>query len=681
MKKTASRLLALALTAALVLSGCGGGGTTTEEKPAENTGNTTEQGGEKKEEEKKEEAAAPASGDEISDLVISKLITRELETFNILYSQRAEDGENLTNLVDGLLEVDTDGKLVPGIAEEWGTEDGGLTWTFKIRQGVKWVDVNGNEKAECTAKDFAAGLEWVMNFHKNNSSNTSMPLEMIKGAKEYYEYTKTLSEEEAFALNAEEGSKFREMVGLETPDDYTLVYHCITQKPYFDTLATYNSLYPISSAMIEELGGPAGVKSMNNENMWYNGAYTMTSYIHNNEKIFTKNPLYWDTECKRFETVTIKMVESNDISFQLYQNGEIDYVDLSEAHINTIAKDPSNKYYNYMVPAVPSKYSYQFHFNYNKKKEDGTPDKNWNTAIANEAFRKSWYYGLNLSDYWKRTNAIDPMVCENNFYTMKGLVYTTDGTEYTELVKKELGLGETNGNTPARVDPAKAEEYKKQAIEELTALGVTFPVEVDYYISASNQVALDSANVMAQAFSDGLGDDYVKFNIKTYVSSNRNEVVQPHLHSFVTNGWGADYGDPQNYLGQEVYGNDNAYYSANYSYINEITEETPENKALLDTYKEYTKMVEAADAIVDDMDARYAAYAKAEAYLLDHALVIPQNYSVGWVLSKVDNDSKAFAMYGCANDKMKNWDTKADGYTSEEKGVAEQIKAFTEAQA
>ena len=678
MKKTASRLLALALTAALVLSGCGGGGTTTEEKPTENTGSTTEQSGEKKEEEKKEEAAAPASGDEISDLVISKLITRELETFNILYSQRAEDGENLTNLVDGLLEVDTDGKLVPGIAEEWGTEDGGLTWTFKIRQGVKWVDVNGNEKADCTAQDFAAGLEWVMNFHKNNSSNTSMPLEMVKGAQEYYEYTKTLSEEEAFALNAEEGSKFREMVGLETPDDYTVVYHCITQKPYFDTLATYNSLYPISPAMVEELGGPAGVKSMNNENMWYNGAYTMTSYIHNNEKIFTKNPLYWDTECKRFDTVTIKMVESNDISFQLYQNSEIDYVDLSEAHINTIAKDPSNKYYDYMVPAVPSKYSYQFHFNFNKNKEDGTPDTNWNTAIANEAFRKSWYYGLNLSDYWKRTNAIDPMVCENNFYTMKGLVYTTDGTEYTELVKKELGLGETNGNTPARIDTAKAEEYKKQAIEELTALGVTFPVGVDYYISASNQVALDSANVMAQAFSDGLGEDYVKFNIKTYVSSVRNEVVQPHLHSFVTNGWGADYGDPQNYLGQEVYGNDNAYYSANYSYINEITEETPENKALLDTYKEYSAMVEAADAITDDLDARYAAYAKAEAYLLDHVLVLPCNYSIGWCLSKIDNDTKMYAMYGAQNEKIKNWATNSAGYTSEEKGVAEQIKAFTE---
>ena len=209
-------------------------------------------------------------------------------------------------------------------------------------------------------------------------------------------------------------------------------------------------------------------------------------------------------------------------------------------------------------------------------------------------------------------------------------------------------------------------------------MGVTFPVGVDYYISASNQVALDSANVMAQAFSDGLGDDYVKFNIKTYVSSVRNEVVQPHLHSFVTNGWGADYGDPQNYLGQEVYGNDNAYYSANYSYINEITEETPENKALLDTYKEYSAMVEAADAITDDLDARYAAYAKAEAYLLDHVLVLPCNYSIGWCLSKIDNDTKMYAMYGAQNEKIKNWATNSAGYTSEEKGVAEQIKAFTE---
>lgn len=414
--------------------------------------------------------------------------------------------------------------------------------------------------------------------------------------------------------------------------------------------------------------------------MWYNGCYTMTSFIQNNEKVYTKNPLYWDQDCKLFNTVTVKMVESNEVAFQLYQSGEVDYVSLGEAQINTIAKDPENEFHDYMVPDVPSKYCYQFQLNYNKLFEDGTPDVNWNTAVANEAFRLSWWYGLDLKEYYKRTNAVDPMVCENNFYTMKGLVYTSDGTDYTELVRQEMGLPEPNGETMVRLDPEKAQQYKEQAIEELTALGVTFPVGVDYHISASSQTALDSANVLKQIFSDCLGDDYVQLNIKTYVSSLRKEVTQAHLHSFIINGWGADYGDPQNYLGQQRYGYDNAYYSTTYSYVNDLTEETDANRDLLNAYKEFTRMVDEADAITNDLDARYQAYAKAEAYFLEHALTIPCYYGIGWCLTKVDNDSKMFAMYGCQNEKMKNWETNSEGYTSAEKGVAEQIAAFTEQQ-
>ena len=671
MKKTLSKLLALALTASLVLSGCGGNAEGGNNEANSQGGQANAEGSDKKEE--------ASSKDEIKDLYIARLATRELETFNILYTQRQEDSENLTSLVDGLLESNPKGELVPCIAEEWGSEDGGLTWTFKVREGVKWVDVNGNEKADCNAQDFATGLEWVLNFYKNDSNNTAMPIEMIKGAKEYYEYTKTLSEDEAKALTAGEGSKFREMVGLETPDDHTVVYHCVTEKPYFDSLASYVALYPLSQGMVDELGGADAVKAMNNENMWYNGCYTMTSYIQGNEKVFTKNPMYWDTECKRFDTVTTKMVESNDVAYQLYESGEIDYVQLGESRINTIAKDPNNALYNYLVPDVPSKYSYQMQLNYNKKNEDGTPDTNWNTAIANEAFRLSWWYGLDLSNYYKRTNAIDPMSCENNFFTMKGLVYTSDGTEYTELVRQEMGLPELNGKTMVRLDADKAAQYKKQAMEELSAQGVTFPVGVDFYISASSQTALDSANVLAQTFSESLGDDYVKLNIKTFIKSTNQEVVVPHLHSFVINGWGADYGDPQNYLGQMTYGNEAAYYSENYNYINEV-EETEATKALIDTYKEFTALVDAANAITDDMDARYKAYAKAEAYMLEHALVFPCYYQIGWCLSKVDNDTKMQPMFGSVGEKMKNWGSNVNGYTSEEKGVAEQIAAFSSEQ-
>ena len=671
MKKTLSKLLALALTASLVLSGCGGNAEGGNNEANSQGGQANAEGSDKKEE--------ASSKDEIKDLYIARNAVRELETFNILYTQRQEDSENLTSLVDGLLESNPKGELVPCIAEEWGSEDGGLTWTFKVREGVKWVDVNGNEKADCNAQDFATGLEWVLNFYKNDSNNTAMPIEMIKGAKEYYEYTKTLSEDEAKALTAGEGSKFREMVGLETPDDHTVVYHCVTEKPYFDSLASYVALYPLSQGMVDELGGADAVKAMNNENMWYNGCYTMTSYVQGNEKVLTKNPKYWDTECKRFDTVTTKMVESNDVAYQLYESGEIDYVQLGESRINTIAKDPNNALYNYLVPDVPSKYSYQMQLNYNKKNEDGTPDTNWNTAIANEAFRLSWWYGLDLSNYYKRTNAIDPMSCENNFFTMKGLVYTSDGTEYTELVRQEMGLPELNGKTMVRLDADKAAQYKKQAMEELSAQGVTFPVGVDFYISASSQTALDSANVLAQTFSESLGDDYVKLNIKTFIKSTNQEVVVPHLHSFVINGWGADYGDPQNYLGQMTYGNEAAYYSENYNYINEV-EETEATKALIDTYKEFTALVDAANAITDDMDARYKAYAKAEAYMLEHALVFPCYYQIGWCLSKVDNDTKMQPMFGSVGEKMKNWGSNVNGYTSEEKGVAEQIAAFSSEQ-
>ena len=654
MSEQMKKALALALAAAMTLGACSGStnnGKETETNTNNNTETTTpaENNGDSKSE-----------GQPITDLVIARLATRELESFNILSCETAAGFENLSNLVDGLLQTNPQAQLSPALAEEWGTEDGGLTWHFKLRQGAKWVDVNGNEKADVTAQDFLTGLEWILNFHKNDSANTTMPMEMIKGAAEYYEYTKNLSPEEAYALDAGEGSKFRELVGIEASDDYNLTYTCIEAKPYFDTVCGYACLYPMAQGMVDELGVD-GVKAMNNENMWYNGAYTMTTYVQGNEKVFTPNPLYWDTDCSRFDSVTVKMVESNDVAYQLYENGEIDYCTLTESNLQTIISDPNHKFYDYLVE-WPSDYrSYQFHLNYSKNNEDGTPDTNWNTAIANEAFRQSWYYGLNLTDYFKRSNTINPMSCENNFYTTPDLIFCSDGTEYTQLVREKLGLPENNGETPVRLNADKFNELKAQAMEELTALGVTFPVEIDYYISASSQTALDSANVLKQIFEQSLGEDYVTLNICTYVSSASKEVYTPKLHSFNISGWSADYGDPQNYLGQETYGNDNAYYSRQLSKINDV-EETEATKALLDSYKEYTALVEAANAICDDLDARYEAYAEAEAYLIQHCLTIPCNYSVGWVLTKIDPNSKINARFGCCNEKMINWETNSEGY-------------------
>ena len=656
LKKRSSTLVALLLAGSMLLSSCGSAPAESE-KPNEDNKKAEDQA-EKPTEDKKEAAK------EIKDLVIPKVATRELETFNILYSGSFSDFENLTNMIDSLVEVDQKGQVVPAIAESWEHNADSTTWTFHIRDGVKWVDMNGNVKGDCTARDWATGLEWVMNFYKNESSHTSQPIEMIKGAKEYYEWTKTLSEEEAFALDASDGSKFLEMVGIEVPDEHTLVYHCPSPKPYFASFPAWAGLYPMAQGMVDELGVD-GVKGMNNTNYWYNGCYTMTTFVPGNEKVFTKNPEYWDKDCQRFDTVTIKMVESNDVAFQLYQSGELDYVPLTESNLKTISSNPNHEYHDYLVELPADKFAYPMHLNFNKNKEDGTPDENWNKAVANEAFRKSWYYGLNLKDYFKRTNSINPMNCENNAYCMKGLIYTSDGTEYTELVKDKLGLPEANGETPVRLDADKAKQYKEQAIEELTAIGVTFPVQVDYYISGGNQTALDSANVLKQTFSEFLGDDYAQLNIKTYVSSYSKEVRTPKLQSFNINGWGADFADPINYLGQEIMGSDSAYYSKTYSNINNV-EENEYNQELIAAYKEYNKLIEEANGIIDDMDKRLEAFAEAEAYMIDHALVIPCYYGVTWCLTKYDPYSKMNAIYGCQNDKMKNWKTNADGYTTEE---------------
>ena len=659
MKKKLSRLLALALAAALTLSGCSSGITEEPESSAEAPSSATQEEQE-------------SQGEAIEDLVIARLSTAEMQTFNILYSQTMEDFANLCNMVDSLMEIDNYSRIVPCIAESYTTNEDKSVWTFQIRDGVKWVDVNGNEKADCTSQDFATAMEWILNFHKNESSQTSDFLIMLEGANEYYEYTKTLSEEEAFALTAEEGSVFKEMVGVETPDANTLIYRCIGSRPYWDSLST--CLWPMSQAMVDELGGPAGVKAMNNENMWYNGCYTMTSYVQGNEKIFTKNPLYWDQDCELFNTVTVKMVESNDTMYQLYQSGEIDTVTLTESNLKTIYDDPENPYHDYLVEN-PATGTYQIHFNYDKHLEDGTPDVNWNTAIANEAFRLSWYYGLDLTEYWKRTNSINPLSCENEFYSMTGLAYTSDGTDYTELVRQELGLPEIDGQTVARLDAEKAEQYKQQAIEELTALGVTFPVEMDLYITANNQTVMDHARVLQQVYSDCFGDDYIKLNIKSYVSNLISEVLTPKLHSFYEDSWVPDYGDPKTFLDQEVMGSDSAFYANILTNINSV-EESEATKDLLETYRTFTEMVDQASQIYDDNDKRLQAFAEAEAYMIENALAIPSYYPVSLCLTKVDPYSTVNAIFAWQNGKMKNWETNADGYTTAE---IEAIKAEYEA--
>ena len=601
--------------------------------------------------------AFTASADEIKDLRAYETIAREMETWCYHYSQAAVDLNVLSNFYDHLLTNDANGALVPCVAKEWSSPDGGQTWIFKLNEGVTWVDYQGNYKADCTAQDWITGLEWVLNYGKNQAANTSMPIEMIKGAGEYYEYTKSLGEEEAKKLGTE---KFLEMVGLEAPDDYTLIYHCVDKLSYFPSVACYNCLAPLSAKLIEEIGVD-GYFGADYTTMWYNGPYTCSEYIYQNEKVLSKNEAYWNKDnVKLFDTVTIKMVESADVAFQWFSAGDLDYIDLNQANLSTIYNNEGNEFHGNLVEARPTKYSFQMHFCWDKKNEDGSADTNWNTAIANENFRLALYYGLDITDYLARTNFIHPLSCQNYCYTANAVSVNSEGKDYTQMVRDELGL-QYDSEKFVRRDETKADEYKTKAIEELTAAGVELPVKMTHYIMGSNQTAKDSADTLAQIISDCLGDDLVVLEIRTYVSKLNTEVRDPQLASIYINGWGADFADPVNFLGQETYGDDNAYYSKAYSKINNATDEK-----LIATYKEFTDMVNTAKAITDDLDARYAAFAKAEAFWIQHALTIPWSYEVTWKVTSINEYSKIYTAYGNQSERYVNWETNSDLYTTED---------------
>ena len=642
-----------AVGAASLLAACG--------EKSNNTGNGAAASG----------AAAPNStgATPLKEFISFESGNRELESWNMLYTQKAEDANVVTNLWDGLLSFDRYGKVVPAIASSWEHNEDATVWTFHLRDDVDWVDCNGEVKAHLTSKDFLVGFEWVMNAIKNEANNTSMPNDTIVGAYEYYELTKE-------AGDAAADMTYEDMlaagVGIEAPDDYTLVFTCPSACPYFDTVAAYNSFYPVAPALIEELG-VEGFRSCDNTTMWYNGPYVVEEYIQGNTKSYIPNPNYYDAaNVSRFERFTVTMISDGSISLQLYQSRELDEVDLGESNITTIQSDPSNEYNQQLCEKRAKKFSYCFIFNYDKKNTDGTPDENWNKAIANKAFRQCFSKGMVLNKFFARYNPINPLKCENDFFTMKGLCYTSDGTDYTNLVAKEMGLdGEAyDGKTMKRLRANNGDitELKKQAMEELSAIGVTFPVHCSYYILAGSTSALDSATVLKQCFTDSFGDDFIVLDINTFVSSTMKEVVAPKLQSFVHMGWGADFGDPINFLTQIIVHDDNAYYSCNMTNIAGIVNNGPASyqKDLVAAYEKFTDLVSEGRAIVDDTDARYAAFAKAEAYFLDENLIFPTVYDITWCLTHVNEYSKINAMYGPCNYKAVNWETSEEAYTTEQ---------------
>lgn len=559
------------------------------------------------------------------------------------------------NFVDPLVTVDEYNIPQPCLAENWSSNDDETVWTFNLRKGVTWSDYKGNYKGDVTSEDWLWGLEWVLNFWKNDSYNTTLPMSIIKGAREYYEYTQSLPEEEAWALGVD---KLQEMVSIETPDAYTIVYSCINPCSYFDSLATSVFMYPLAKGQLDEVG-TKGYKSIVPEDLWYCGPYVIDEYLQDNFWTIVPNPNYWNETTSVFDSVTI-LKTTTETAWELFQLGELNYpLDLSASTINMIKSDPTNPWYDYMAKKADTGVSWGFFFNYAKKNSDGTPDTDWNKAAANENFRQCFYYGMDLYNYLATVDPLDPESSARGTMTAYGLSKLSDGTDYTDLVYDAIDYHPTENYSHQDLD--KLKDYKEKAMEELAAQGVTFPIHMDIWCGPT-QSSSDTYTVLKETMEDALGTDFIEVELHSYITNKTSEVYGPSNFSVEIQGYGGLFSDPLTFLNQMCTDmNGNAEWSDMYGHIADCTDDE-----VVSLFDEFTQMVRDADAIVGDHDARYKALAEAEAFAIQHALMIPTHNPAGREITPVNTYSKIAAINDSQSTRYVNWETDSEYYTAEE---------------
>ena len=215
----------------------------------------------------------------------------------------AIDGCNVdANIFDGLLRLDFNDKPEPACAESWEVSDDGLTWTFHLREGLKWSD---GEKL--TAQHFKDG------FLRALDPETGSP---------YAYYAYFIKNGEAF-YNAKAS---RDDVGLSAPDDKTLVIHMEYQNPLMLEYLAFNLFVPARMDVVSE--NPRGWAARP-ETLVSNGAFMLESWEHGDggEMTLVKNPNYWDADNVKVDRLRFVFITDENTAYAAFRAGRIDYMD------------------------------------------------------------------------------------------------------------------------------------------------------------------------------------------------------------------------------------------------------------------------------------------------------------------------------------------------------------------
>lgn len=514
MKKMALVLAAI-LASGMVLTACGGSG---------KSGTTG------KEAQKTETAGG-------LDLAVE--IGPDPETIDPALNSTADASNMILHAFETLMVFDKDNKIVPGQAESYDVSDDGLTYTFHLRDGLKWSDGSA-----FTAEDY------VYSWKRLADPATAAPysadmLSMVKG---YEEATK--GNVDALAVSA--------------PDAKTLVVELSSPCVYFDKIITHASMAPVKKDVVEAKGDQW---TLTPETYVSNGPFKMIEWVPGSHITFGKNENYWNADKVTLNTLKFVLMEDANAAYSAYQTGEVQMIkDIPTDEIPSLQKTPDY----HLDPRMSTSYTI-----FNVKK----------APFDNVLVRRALSLAVDR-DYIANTVMMGTVLPAANFVGT-GVSDLEPGSSFEAVTKKNNG-GDYFNISNHEEDIKKAKELLAQAGYPD---GKGFPV-IEYM---TNEAGYNKpvAEYLQNAWSE-LG---VRMDIKIVEWSTFSPTRRAGDFLIARGGWVYDYDDPSNLL--NVFNTESGNNDGKYSNP-EVDNLLKQARNTADKAEHYEKLHEAEKMIMED---------------------------------------------------------------------------------
>ncbi len=548
----------------------------------------------------------------------------------------------VSNGVDGLFENDQYGNLKPSVAESWSVSQDGLTYTYKIRKGVKWYTSDGEEYADVTAKDFVTGLK-----HAADTKSEAIYLlqNSVKGLNDYV---------------SGDNKNFAD-VGIKAIDDHTLQYTLSEPEPYWNSKLTYSVTWPVNADFLKSKGKDFG-KSTDPTSILYNGPFLLKSLTTKSSIEFIKNENYWDKDNVHFDNVKLTYDDGTDQESleRNFTDGVYNLARLfpTSSNYSKVAKQyKDNIYYTQPGAAVEGVGINIDRQNYgHTSKENDQQKSSTKAALLNKDFRQSLSFAINRTNYAAQLNGKEAgKTAVRNIFVKPDFVQA-DGKNFGAMVMDQLpAFGDEwagvnlADSQDGLYNPEKAKAEFAKAKTALQAEGVQFPIHLDVPVNQTNKIYVNQVQSLKESVESALGKDNVVLDLHQMSSDDFYNITYSAANAAAEDwdlsvgvAWEPDYLDPSTYL--DVLKTTNSENTKSFMGYDNPNSPAAEKVGL----KEYDQLVDDASKETTNLTARYEKYAKAQAWLTDSSLYIPTTTYNGAaaVISRIKPFSGAYAQAG-----------------------------------